>query len=57
MEELKQMLEAIHQENKDIILLMCCNDELEKRSVNDVKDEIDKMYDGLLYRKEIENAN
>ena len=50
MEELKRMLEAIHKENKDIITLLCSDDE--EYSVTEVSDEVDNMYDELFYGKE-----
>lgn len=50
MEELKRMLEAIHKENKDIITLLCSDDE--GCSVTEVSDEVDSMYDELFYGKE-----
>ena len=50
MEELKRMLEAIHKENKDIITLLCSDDE--ECSVAKISDEVDSMYDELFYGKE-----
>lgn len=56
MEELKQMLEAIHKENKDILFLLCSD------GVDDVanfdtsfKEEIENKYDELFYGKESSN--
>lgn len=49
MEELKRMLEAIHKENKDILTLLCTEDE--KCEVKEVSKEIDEMYDELFYGK------
>lgn len=50
MEELKRMLEAIHKENKDILTLLCSDDE--ECSVAKISDEVDDMYDELFYGKE-----
>ena len=50
MEELKRMLEAIHKENKDIISLLCSEDE--EHSIKEISDEVDNMYDELFYGKE-----
>ena len=50
MEELKRMLEAIHKENKDIIILLCSEDD--EHPIKEISDEIDDMYDELFYGKE-----
>lgn len=50
MKELKRMLEAIHKENKDILTLLCTEDE--ECEVKEVSKEIDEMYDELFYGKE-----
>ncbi len=50
MEELKRMLETIHRENKDILTLLCM--ENEECEVKEVSKEIDEMYDELFYGKE-----
>lgn len=61
MEELKRMLEAIHKENKDILFLLCIDDDIEDQTDDNferISDEIDNRYDELFYGKEInEPAN
>lgn len=55
MEELKRMLKAIHEENKDILLLLCYGDGIEEQTEENFKEissEIDKKYDELFYGKE-----
>lgn len=49
MEEIKRMLQAIHKENKDILTLLCTEDEEYK--IKEISDEIDEMYDKLFYGK------
>ena len=52
MEELKRMLEAIHIENKKILLLLCSEEYKTMDEVREVSNEIDSLYDKLFYGKE-----
>ena len=59
LEELKQMLKAIHEENKDILTLLCFNDGVEDQTdenFKEIADEIDERYDALFYGKEINKS-
>ena len=52
MEELKQMLKAIHEENKDIIFLLCIDrEEQTDKNLENVSERINKRYDALFYGK------
>lgn len=58
MEELKQMLKAIHEENKDILTLLCFNDGEEEQTDENFKEiskEVDNRYDVLFYGKDGRN--
>lgn len=58
MEELKQMLEAIHEENKDILTLLCFYDDVEEQTDENFKEiskEVDNKYDSLFYGKDYRN--
>lgn len=58
MEELKQMLEAIHEENKDILTLLCFYDDVEEQTDENFKEiskEVDNKYDSLFYGKDCRN--
>lgn len=52
MEELKQMLKIIHEENKMILSFLCSDG----TNFEEVCNEMDKMYDELFYGKEFKNA-
>ena len=52
MEELKQMLEALHIENKKILLLLCSEECKTMDEVREVANEVDSLYDKLFYGKE-----
>ena len=52
MEELKRMLEAIHIENKKILLLLCSEEYKTMDEVREVSNEVDNLYDELFYGKE-----
>jgi hypothetical protein len=54
MEELKQMLKAIHEENKDIIFLLCSNGETDTKDLLKIANEIDQRYDCIFYGKELD---
>lgn len=59
MEELKQMLEAIHEENKDILTLLCFYDDVEEQTDENFKEiskEINDRYDELFYGKETDET-
>jgi hypothetical protein len=54
MEELKRMLRAIHEENKDIIFLLCADDkDIENyntiENFLEISNEIDQRYDPIFY--------
>ena len=57
MEELKRMLEVIHKENKDILKLLCIDDEndMTKEGCGEISDVVNKKYDVLFYGKEVTN--
>lgn len=58
MEELKQMLKAIHEENKDILTSLCFNDGEEEQTDENFKEiskEVDNRYDVLFYGKDRRN--
>lgn len=58
MEELKRMLQAIHEENKNILTLLCFYDNEEEHTDENFKNistEIDKRYDELFYGKDDKN--
>lgn len=52
MEELKRMLEALHIENKKILLLLCSEECKTMDEVIEVSNEVDNLYDELFYGKE-----
>lgn len=52
MEELKRMLNAIHEENKSILTLLCSDEVNTDNEIREVSKEIDDMYDELFYGKE-----
>ena len=52
MEELKRMLEALHIENKKILLLLCSEEYKTMDEVREVANEVDNLYDELFYGKE-----
>lgn len=52
MEELKRMLEALHIENKKILLLLCSEECKTMDEVREVANEVDSLYDKLFYGKE-----
>lgn len=52
MEEFKRMLEALHIENKKILLLLCSEECKTMDEVREVSNEIDSLYDKLFYGKE-----
>lgn len=55
MEELKQMLQTIHRENKDILAILCfCDDTEEQTDENfyKISNKISEKYDVLFYGKE-----
>lgn len=52
MEELKRMLNVIHEENKSILTLLCSDAVNTDNEIREVSKEIDDMYDELFYGKE-----
>ena len=60
MEELKRMLKAIHEENKDILTILLYNDVNEEKTnenYDEISNQVREMYDELFYRKEIANES
>lgn len=59
MEEIKRMLEAIHKENKDILKLLCIDNEndMTKEGFGKISNVVDRKYDALFYRKEANEKN
>ena len=56
MKELKRMLRAIHEENKDIMFLLCTDgEEQTDENYKAISKEIDSRYDELFYGKETNN--
>lgn len=49
MDEIKHMLEVIHEENKDIIALLECEDGDWRRNYRAMKKNADSHYDRLFY--------
>ena len=55
MEELKHMLKAIHEENKDILTILLYNDVNEEKTnenYDEISNQVREMYDELFYGKE-----
>ena len=55
MEELKRMLKAIHEENKDILTILLYeggNEEETNESYEGISNQVREMYDELFYGKE-----
>ena len=60
MEELKRMLKAIHEENKDILTILLYDDVNEEKTdenYDEISNQVREMYDELFYRKEIANES
>ena len=60
MEELKHMLKAIYEENKDILTILLYNDVNEEKTnenYDEISNQVREMYDELFYRKEIANES
>ena len=60
MEELKRMLKAIHEENKDILTILLyddVNEEKTNENYDEISNQVREMYDELFYRKEIANES
>ena len=60
MEELKRMLKAIHEENKDILTILLYNDVNEEKTnenYDEISNQVREMYDELFYGKEIANES
>lgn len=58
MEEIKRMLEVIHKENKDILKLLCIDNEndMTKEGFGKISDVVNKKYDELFYGKETDET-
>ena len=56
MEELKRMLKAIHEENKDILTILLYDDVNEEKT-DEISNQVREMYDELFYGKEIANES
>ena len=55
MEELKRMLKAIHEENKDILTILLYDDVNEEKTdenYDGISDQVREMYDELFYGNE-----
>ena len=55
MEELKRMLKAIHEENKDILTILLYDDVNEEKTdenYDEISNQVREMYDELFYGKE-----
>ena len=60
MEELKHMLKAIYEENKDILTILLyddVNEEKTNENYGEISNQVREMYDELFYRKEIANES
>ena len=60
MEELKRMLKAIHEENKDILTILLYNDVNEEKTnenYDEISNQVREMYDELFYGKEVANES
>ena len=60
MEELKRMLKAIHEENKDILTILLYDDVNEEKTdenYDEISNQVREMYDELFYGKEIANES
>ena len=58
MEELKRMLETIHEENKDILTILLYNDVNEEKTnenYDEISNQVREMYDELFYGRETTN--
>lgn len=49
MGELRRMLEAIHKENKDIIILMVAGDDATPQELKEIYNEVDSRYNKIFY--------
>lgn len=58
MNELKQMLEALHKENKDILFLLCLSDfeNPSDKEIKELSDGINDRYDAKFYGESICNV-
>lgn len=60
MEELKNMLKVIHEENKDILTILLysdVNEEKTNKNYDEISNQVREMYDELFYGKEIANES
>ena len=60
MEELKRMLKAIHEENKDILTILLYDDVNEEKTdenYDEISNQVREMYDELFYGKEVANES
>ncbi len=60
MEELKRMLKAIHEENKDILTILLYDDVNEEKTdenYDEISNQVREMYDELFYGKEETNES
>ena len=60
MEELKRMLKAIHEENKDILTILLYDDVNEEKTdenYDKISNQVREMYDELFYGKEVANES
>ena len=60
MEELKRMLKAIHEENKDILTILLYDDVNEEKTdenYDEISNQVREMYDVLFYGKEVTNES
>ena len=60
MEELKRMLKAIHEENKDILTILLYDDVNEEKTdenYDEISNQVREMYDELFYGKEVVNES
>lgn len=60
MEELKRMLKAIHEENKDILTILLYDDVNEEKTdenYDEISNQVREMYDELFYGKEGTNES